>query len=72
MVPRDLEAVIKSAASAASLGFAGERTAPHRPSAEPSSQRCPANPREAALGADWITLEDKSECQKSVKKVSKN
>ena len=49
------EAVIKSAASAASLGFAGERAVPRRPHAGPSSWRSPANPREAALAADLIS-----------------
>ena len=49
------EAVIKSAAGTASLGFAGERLVPRRPHAWPSSWRSPANPREAALAADLIT-----------------
>ena len=49
------EAVIKSAASAASLGLAGERPVPRRPHAGPSTWRSPANPREAALAADLIT-----------------
>ena len=49
------EPVIKSAASAASLGFAGERPVPRRPHAGPSSWRSPANPRQAALAADFIT-----------------
>ena len=52
---KDLEAVIKSVASAASLGFAGERPVPRRPHAGPSSWRSPANPREAALAANLIT-----------------
>ena len=37
------EAVIKSAASAASLGFAGERPVPRRPHAGPSSWHSPTN-----------------------------
>ena len=49
------EAVIKSAASAATLGLAGECPVPRRPHAGPLSWRSPANPRKAALGADLIT-----------------
>ena len=49
------KAVIKSATSPGSLGFAGERPVPHRLSEEPSSWRFPANPRKAVLAADWIT-----------------
>ena len=47
------EAVIKSAARAASLGFAGERPVTRRSHAGPSSWRSPAN--QAALAAVLIT-----------------
>ena len=50
-----MEAVIKSAASAASLGFAGE-CQDHSPACgRPGMGRSPANPGEAALAADLIT-----------------
>ena len=49
------EAVIKLAASAASLGFAGGRPVPRRLHAGRSSWRCPVNAKEAALAAGLIT-----------------
>ena len=52
---KDLEALIKSAASTASLEFAVERPVPCSPLAEVSSWCSPANLREAALAADLIT-----------------
>ena len=49
------EAVIKSAASAASLGFAGERQDDGPACGRRGTGRSPANPREAALAAELIT-----------------
>ena len=47
--------MIKSAASAASLGFAGERQDDSPACGRRGTGRSPANPREAALAADLIT-----------------
>ena len=52
---RDLGAVIKSAASSASLEFAEERPVLRPPSARPLSGHSPVNSEEAALAADLIT-----------------
>ena len=49
------EAVIKSAASAVSQGFAGERQDDGPACGRRGTGRSPANPREAALAADLIT-----------------
>ena len=49
------EAVIKSAASAASMGFAGERRDDGPACGRRGTWRSPANPREDALAADLIT-----------------
>ena len=49
------EAVIKSAASAASLGFARERQDDGPACGRRGTGRSPANPREAALAAGLIT-----------------
>ena len=49
------EAVIKSAASAASLGFAGERQDDGPVCGRRWGRRSRANPREAALAVDLIT-----------------
>ena len=54
-VRRIEEAVIKSAASAASLGFAGERQDDGPACGRRGTGRSPANHREAALAADLIT-----------------
>ena len=48
------EAVIKSAASAASLGFAGDRQDDGPACGRRGTGRSPANPREAALAAVLI------------------
>ena len=50
------EAEIKSPASAASLGFAGERQDDAPACGRRGTGRSPANPREAALAADLITV----------------
>ena len=47
--------MIKLAASAASLGFAGERQDDGPACGRCGTGRSPANPREAALAADLIT-----------------
>ena len=52
---RNEEAVIKSAASAASLGFAGERQDDGPACGRRGTGRSPANPKKAALAADLIT-----------------
>ena len=49
------QAVIKSAASAASLGFAGERQDDGPACGRRATGRSPANPRDAAPAADLIT-----------------
>ena len=49
------EAMIKSAASAASLGFAGEHPDDGPACGRRGTGRSPANPREAVLAADLIT-----------------
>ena len=53
--PRDMEAVIKAAASVASLGFAGERQDDGSACGRRGTGRSPANPREAALADNLIT-----------------
>ena len=47
--------MIKSAASTADLGFAGERRDDGPACGRQGTGRSPANPREAALAADLIT-----------------
>ena len=54
------EAVIKSAVSAASLGFAGERQDDGSADGGQRTGRYPANAREAALAADLITASKSS------------
>ena len=52
---RIMEAAMKSAASAASLGFAGERQDDGPACGRRGTGRSPADPRQAALAADLIT-----------------
>ena len=55
ILDHDLEAVMKSAASAASLGFAGERQDDGTACGRRGTGRSPANPLEPALAAHLIT-----------------